>query len=163
MSKGKAGDGEWFAFPSLGGLDSRYIFLYITVMDKTTKRTERLGEAPAICRGRVWLEGAEGTFLGYGRIVLLERISELGSISRAARSMEMSYKHAWDLVESMNRQGGEPLVVKVSGGKGGGGATLTGRGQRAVAAFRALETRFRAYLDGEGQRFAKEFNLNDRP
>ena len=56
--------------------------------------------------GRIWLEGGEGTFIGFGRAVLLEKIRDHGSISKAAKEMEMSYKHAWKLVESMNRQAG---------------------------------------------------------
>jgi len=55
-------------------------------------------------KGRVWIEGASGTFLGCGRVVLLERIAEFGSISKAAKSMDMSYRHAWELVDSINRQ-----------------------------------------------------------
>ncbi|MBU1639478.1 MAG: LysR family transcriptional regulator, partial [Proteobacteria bacterium] len=55
-------------------------------------------------RGRVWLEGMDGTFIGYGRAMLLERIKEYGSISKAAKSMDMSYKHAWDLIKSMQNQ-----------------------------------------------------------
>ena len=86
-------------------------------------------------RGRLWLEGPEGTFLGYGRVVLLERIRDSGSISAAARSMEMSYKHAWDLLDSMNRQAGCKLVETCRGGKDGGGARLTPAGVKAVALF----------------------------
>ena len=66
--------------------------------------------------GRVWIDGSEGTFLGYGRIVLLERIRQYGSITQAAKSMEMSYRHAWELVDSMNRQARKPLVETASGG-----------------------------------------------
>ena len=76
--------------------------------------------APYRLHGRVWIDGPEGTFLGYGRVILLERIREHGSISAAARSMNMSYRHAWDLVESMNRQAPAPLVVSRAGGRGGG-------------------------------------------
>lgn len=86
-------------------------------------------------RGRVWIEGPEGTFLGFGRVVLLERIREHGSISAAARSMEMSYRHAWKLVDSMNRQSQSPVVVSSTGGRGGGGAQLTSEGEKAVDAF----------------------------
>ena len=89
-------------------------------------------------RGRVWIEGPDGTFLGYGRVVLLERIREHGSLSAAARSMEMSYRHAWTLVDSMNHQSRVPVVTLSAGGKGGGGARLTDAGQRAIDAFRAL-------------------------
>lgn len=83
----------------------------------------------------MWIEGPEGTFLGYGRIVLLERIRDCGSISAAARSMKMSYRHAWKLVDSMNRQSTSPLVQSSTGGKGGGGAVLTKAGEKGIEAF----------------------------
>jgi molybdate transport system regulatory protein len=97
-------------------------------------------------RGRLWLEGEEGTFLGYGRVVLLERIREHGSLAQAARSMEMSYKHAWDLLDSMNRQAGCKLVETSRGGKSGGGARLTVTGERAIAVFWQYHARFQAVL-----------------
>ncbi|MDH3454422.1 MAG: LysR family transcriptional regulator [Desulfuromonadales bacterium] len=117
-------------------------------------RAKRTGTAAEgyRCRGRAWIEGRDGTFLGYGRVVLLERIRETGSISKAAKTMEMSYKHAWDLVDSMNRQAVEPLVEKVSGGRGGGGTRLTGAGERAVAAFWALHKRLEKFLAEESNK-----------
>jgi molybdate transport system regulatory protein len=108
------------------------------------------------CRGCIWLRGADGTLLGSGRVALLERIHELGSISKAARSMGMSYKRAWDMVDFMNRMAGGPLVTKKSGGKGGGGAVLTEQGHRAVDAFRALQERFRNYLAEETRKLLAE-------
>jgi molybdate transport system regulatory protein len=97
-------------------------------------------------RGRLWLEGEEGTFLGYGRVVLLERIREYGSLAQAARSMEMSYKHAWDLLASMNRQAGCKLVETSRGGKSGGGARLTVTGERAIAVFWQYHAQFQDVL-----------------
>jgi molybdate transport system regulatory protein len=108
-----------------------------------------LPETPCRWKGRIWLEGAEGTFLGYGRIVLLERIAEFGSISKAARSMEMSYRHAWDLVASMNRQAHEPLILTASGGKGGGGTKLTEAGRLAIDLFRSVHGRLQEFLEQE--------------
>jgi molybdate transport system regulatory protein len=70
--------------------------------------------------------------------VLLERIREHGSLSAAARSMETSYRHAWQLVDSMNRQSRVPVVTLSVGGKGGGGAQLTEAGERAIDAFWSL-------------------------
>ncbi|WP_041069469.1 winged helix-turn-helix domain-containing protein [Thiolapillus brandeum] len=102
-------------------------------------------------RGRVWIEGPDGTFLGYGRVVLLERIREHGSISAAARSMQMSYRHAWKLVDSMNRQSRNTVVEKSTGGRGGGGATLTEAGEKAVAAFWSAYGDFRDFLAERGR------------
>ena len=63
--------------------------------------------------------------IGPGKIELLEQIAAFGSISAAARGMEMSYKRAWDLVEEMNTIFGKPVVAAQTGGKHGGGAQLT--------------------------------------
>lgn len=77
--------------------------------------------------------------IGPGKIELLEQIAAFGSISAAARAMEMSYKRAWDLVEEMNRLFGKPLVAAQTGGKHGGGAQLTALGLSVVSRFRAIE------------------------
>jgi molybdate transport system regulatory protein len=100
-------------------------------------------------RGRVWIDGTDGTFLGHGRVALLERIREYGSITRAAKSMEMSYRHAWDLVDSMNRQAERPFVELLTGGKGGGGARVTEDGERAIQLFWKFSEDFQAFLKHE--------------
>lgn len=100
-------------------------------------------------KGRVWIEGKDGTFLGYGRVVLLERIKEYGSISVAAKSMSMSYRHAWELVSSMNSQAKSPLVETATGGRGGGGARLTEAGEKAIEFYHGYNKRFKEFLDQE--------------
>jgi molybdate transport system regulatory protein len=100
-------------------------------------------------RGRVWIDGPEGTFIGYGRVVLLERIREHGSITKAAKSMQMAYRHAWELVDSMNRQADEPFVELATGGKGGGGARITAAGERAVTMFWRFHEDFQTFLKRE--------------
>jgi len=111
---------------------------------------------PVRTRGRIWIQGSQGTYLGYGRVVLLERIREHGSISGAARSMNMSYRHAWKLVDSMNRQGSQPVVESRAGGRGGGGAVLTEAGERSVRAFWRLYDRFKAFLEEQDLELARE-------
>jgi len=103
--------------------------------------------------GRVWIEGKEGTFLGYGRVVLLERIKQYGSISEAARSMDMSCRHAWEHVDSMNHQSRRPLVETATGGKGGGGARLTEVGERAIGLFWNFHNNFKKFLKQEMKGF----------
>ena len=82
--------------------------------------------------------------LGPGKIVLLERIMETGSISAAGRRLKMSYRRAWLLVDAMNRMFAEPVVVAAMGGAHGGGAEVTDFGRRLVTTSRAVEKRFAA-------------------
>ena len=102
--------------------------------------------------GHIWIEGADGAFLGLGRIMLLERIMSLGSIRRAAGSKRMSYRRAWELVESMNRQAAFPLVIASTGGRNGGGACLTEAGREAIAVFRRMDSEFGKFAQKEGDR-----------
>jgi len=102
--------------------------------------------------GRLWLETDEGRFLGIGRLELLEHIVALGSISKAAQAMGMSYKRAWDLVSSMNAQAAAPLVATQTGGPRGGGAVVTAAGHAAIAAFQTVQARFQEFMTLETQR-----------
>ena len=77
--------------------------------------------------------------LGPGKVMLLERIAREGSISAAGRSMNMSYKRAWELVSEINRTFETPLVLAQTGGRAGGGAQLTKRGQELIRHYRAIE------------------------
>jgi molybdate transport system regulatory protein len=99
--------------------------------------------------GRVWIDGPDGIFFGHGRAVLLERIIEHGSITKAAKSMNMAYRHAWDLVDSMNRQAKEPFVELSTGGKGGGGARVTKAGERAIRMFWRFHNDLQSFLKRE--------------
>lgn len=96
--------------------------------------------AKALARGRRW-----------DHLELLERIDASGSISAAANAMGMSYKAAWQAVEAMNNLSEQPVVARQTGGKHGGGTTLTDYGRRVVAAYRRLEKereRVLAHLNG---------------
>lgn len=86
-----------------------------------------------------WLMAGEAGLGGHGRIELLERIRDSGSIRQAAMAMGMSYRAAWGAVQTMERRLGVPLVERAAGGRGGGGATLSDLGVRLVTAYRALE------------------------
>lgn len=77
--------------------------------------------------------------VGPGKILLLEAIAEQGSISAAARTLGMSYRRAWDLVEELNMIFGGAVVSSKSGGARGGGAALTGLGRDLIARYRAME------------------------
>lgn len=86
--------------------------------------------------------------LGPGKADLLEAIEKAGSISAAARAMNMSYKRAWDLVYVMNTRFAQPLVDTAIGGKRGGGAQVTEFGQEVLQIYRRLEAKaFEAVKD----------------
>ena len=85
---------------------------------------------------------------GPGKAELLERIAAEGSISKAAKSMEMSYSRAWQLVDAMNQSFRQPLVESTAGGRKGGGAVLTRTGEEVLALFRRMEGKLKAEADG---------------
>ena len=106
-------------------------------------------------KGRLWLEKQGETFLSWGRVILLEKIRETGSIAAAARAMEMAYSHAWTLVADMNRLAGEELVSRIFGGRHGGRAWLTPAGEAAVAQFWELVANFDEWLSSRtGEEFS---------
>jgi len=96
-------------------------------------------------RTKTWVTSGDETFLAYGRVLLLEKIRELGSISAAGRAIGMSYRRAWWHVETMNRLARRPLVETAVGGKGGGGTRLTPEGEEAVRLYRELDDRARSF------------------
>jgi len=99
-----------------------------------------------VVRGRVWIEKDGKLFLGWGRIMLLERIEKLGSIAAAARSMKLGYRNAWLWVDSMNHLSSVPLVENTTGGVGGRHARLTENGRKAIREYKELRARFLEFL-----------------
>jgi molybdate transport system regulatory protein len=79
--------------------------------------------------------------VGPGKADLLAAVAAHGSISAAGRSMGMSYKKAWYLLDTMNRCFKEPVVEAAKGGRRGGGARLTPMGQRVLELYRAIEAK----------------------
>jgi molybdate transport system regulatory protein len=91
--------------------------------------------------GRFWLTLDGKNFLGRGRVELLQRIRETGSISKAAKAMKMSYKAAWDAVDSMNASWQSALVES-----GPTGSRLTEDGERLIELFQKAEARHAAFM-----------------
>ena len=122
------------------------------VKPKTAKpgnKPSRRREAGYNIRGRIWVEKDGELYLGWGRVILLERLNEMGSIAAAARSMGLTYRNAWLWIESMNRLAPSPLVEKTIGGGSGGHTKLTEEGHKAIALYKELHTRLEKLLEQE--------------
>jgi molybdate transport system regulatory protein len=91
---------------------------------------------------RFRIDFAKNSSVGPGKIRLLEAIRDSGSLSRGARSMGMSYRRAWLLVESLKQSFREPVTVASTGGKDGGGMLVTEFGDALINNYRELERDF---------------------
>ena len=114
-----------------------------------------MGSTKIEIQGRLWITKQDHNFIGRGRIELLEKIAQYGSIAKAAKAMKMSYKAAWDAVDTMNNLAQEPLVICVSGGKGGGGTQVTAYGRQLITTFRSIEAEHQQFLEQLGQQIEK--------
>lgn len=100
--------------------------------------------------------------MGPGKADLLDAIGQTGSISAAARSLGMSYRRAWLLVDVMNRCFATRLVATQPGGGKAAGAHLTEQGRAVQAAYRALSAQVEAGAIG-AELAAIEAALRDQP
>lgn len=97
--------------------------------------------------GRFWLTKNDQNFLGSGRIELLEQIEKTGSIHAAAKAMKMSYKAAWERINSMNMLAEHPLIERTTGGKGGGGTKLTPYAHELISLFHRFAELHKQFID----------------
>ncbi len=95
-------------------------------------------EKPFHCKPRFRVTAGDRIALGPGKVDLLEAIQQFGSISKAAKEINLSYRRAWDMVDTMNQCFKQPLVQSSTGGKGGGGAHLTELGEEIMHHYRAM-------------------------
>lgn len=102
---------------------------------------------PASGLGHLRIVLDENFYIGPGRADLLEGIDKTGSISAAGKTMSMSYKRAWSLVQALNEGAGIPLVETSRGGTAQGGAHLTKAGREILARYRAIEQKTRAAIE----------------
>ncbi len=98
-------------------------------------------------KSRIWIEADGSILLGEGRVSLLKAIESTGSLSKAAKTLGMSYKKAWSLIDAVNKRAEQPVTTSNIGGKGGGGATLTPYGKSLVNTFDTLNKNCWTFLD----------------
>jgi molybdate transport system regulatory protein len=101
--------------------------------------------------------------VGPGKIRLLELIDEKGSISEAARAMNMSYRRAWLLVDSVNNMFDEPAITTKIGGYGRGGASLTEFGKSLIDHYRSFESECQTLLNTKHTLLAQAERRSRKP
>jgi molybdate transport system regulatory protein len=109
-------------------------------MTKPANEKKTSTNTPLEVRFRMRIEQADAIVLGPGKVALLEAVKEHGSISAAARSLAMSYRRAWLLMDELNRSLESPATVSEHGGQSGGGSLLTPVGEEIVRLYRDIET-----------------------
>lgn len=95
------------------------------------------------------LQIKHGVAIGPGKAALLEQIAASGSISQAAAALGLSYRTAWQMADSLNKDFSGPLVASAKGGASGGGAALTPLGAEVLARYRSMEARALAAIEAE--------------
>ena len=108
---------------------------------------------------RIRIALGEHIAIGQGKADLLEAIHRTGSISAAARELDMSYRKAWLLVDEMNQCFRTPVVVAAKGGTRGGGAQVTPLGEEALARFREIQAKASAAIAVDVRAFRKKLLL----
>lgn len=98
----------------------------------------------------LWLLFREREVLIKNRIQLLAKIEETGSLLKAAQSAGISYKNAWDTIDSLNNLSEKPLVAKAAGGRTGGGSLLTDYGREILRSYRTLEAEYNRMIAQTG-------------
>jgi len=122
-------------------------------MVQTFEKTILKKESNYTVTGSLWIECDGERFFGPGRVELLERIEETGSINKAAKQMGMSYKKAWEMINALNLQTSKPFVITQTGGEKGGGSVVTTEAKQLIAYHRQLRQRFMDFLEKETKQF----------
>src|SRR5262249_16478857 len=98
---------------------------------------------------------ASGFRIGPGKIALLEAIRSTGSITAAAKSIGMSYRRAWLLVDEINHALRKPAVATKRGGSEGGGTSLTPLGEQMINLYHEIEIHAGANVSAQCRAIAK--------
>ena len=105
-------------------------------------------------KSKLWIEINGGPVFGRGRRFLLEAIAQYGSINRAAKEINVSYRKAWSYIKAMEERLGIKLVRRQAGGRNGGGASLTVEAKEFLKKYELMEIGMRELVD---ERFKEIF------
>lgn len=123
--------------------------------------TESAYQQPYLIRPRIYL--SPDLIVGPGKIELLKAVRDTGSSSAAVRSIGMSYKRAWYLLDTLNKGFHQPVFAASPGGRGGGGARLTALGEMLIASYTAIAAACAAAADAQLAALAALSTLPGQP
>ncbi len=96
---------------------------------------------------KVWLENESKLVFGSGLTLILKAVEETGSINKAAKRINMSYRHAWSCIRAIEERIGRPVVTKTKGGRDGGGALLTEDAKSLIRKFEKIEREVKVFTN----------------
>ena len=102
--------------------------------------------------GNIWIETENKIFVSENQAILLREISKTGSITKASRAMKISYRHAWELIDSINSLSEKPVVIALTGGRGGGGTKLTSYGENIIRLFNKTHKQFLSFAKKQSEK-----------
>jgi molybdate transport system regulatory protein len=111
-------------------------------------RLQRRGRMMQI-KYKVWLEKDGEVVVGNGKADLLRIIDELGSIQKAAEKKGMSYRHAWGVVQKIERRAGFKFLETQVGGKDGGGTQLTPEAKKFLDRYTSFRKTLKNTIEGQ--------------
>lgn len=98
---------------------------------------------------KIWFEKNGGVAFAEGRRMLLEAVDRLGSLNAAAKEMGMSYRAAWGKIKATEKALSIKLLEVTTGGKGGGGATLTPDAKELISKYKKYTDRMTNLMERE--------------
>ena len=109
---------------------------------------------------KIKIEVHDNFNIGPGKITLMEAIISCGSISSAAKTMGMSYRKAWKLVNEINNASKTKVILTNTGGKGAGGTKVSADGISFIKAFRNIEKKVFKEAINQQKHINKIFSKN---
>jgi molybdate transport system regulatory protein len=95
---------------------------------------------------RFWVTSGDEAFLGKGRVILLLKIHELGSLRKAASALKMSYRKAYYAIDHVNKVCDKPVVILKRGGASGGSSEITPFGQELITRFQKIQEEIDGFM-----------------
>jgi molybdate transport system regulatory protein len=106
----------------------------VPAANKKSKNADTSAESIDV-KAKLWLEKNSRFIIGAGRAEILRKIKETGSLAKAAKSMSMSYSHAWSEIRDISDAAGGQVVETSRGGASGGNSRLTELGEELLKTF----------------------------